>query len=110
MRSIVKDSQFIKTVILPALLGAGLMTLAVMLWTSTGVPISLNNAEQHLQTDGKAFVVIMEGDRTLVRPLEDVLDELLQAPSAPDTAAMAAVLRSTRPDGIPYGVMTGVEL
>jgi hypothetical protein len=110
MKSIEKNFQFIKTVILPSLLGAGLMTLAVMLWTSTEDPISLHADEQHLQTDGEAFVVIVEGDRTLVRPLEEVLDELLQARSVPDSAVMAAVLRSSKPDGIPHNGTTGIEL
>lgn len=110
MKSIEKNFQFIKTVILPALLGAGLMTLAVILWTYAENSISMHDLDQHLQTDGKAFVVIMEGDGTLVRPLEEVLDELLQAPSAPDSAVMAAVLRSSKPDGIPHSGMTGIEL
>jgi len=110
MKSIVNNSQFIKTVILPALLGAGLMTLAVILWTYAESTISMPDLEQHLQTDGKAYVVIMEGDKTLVRPLEEVLGELLQTPSAPDTDAMAAVLRSSNPDEIPSSGTLGIEL
>jgi len=111
MKSIVNNSQFIKTVILPALLGAGLMTLAVILWTYAENSISTHDMDQHLHTTGgKAFVVIMEGDKTLVRPLEEVLGELLQTPSAPDTDAMAAVLRSSNPDEIPSSGTLGIEL